>query len=313
MIEFHLDPRSGVATYLQIVQQVKEALRLGLLDVGDQLPTVREVVADLAINPNTVAKAYRELEREGLVVARPGRGTFVSGTLAGALARAPRGAAPRAASAGSSSARQAGLDEESIRALSRRRSGRRSAPSGMIAALATDALGKRFGEAGRCATARSRSPRGRSPGSRPERRGQVDAARARRRRCCARREGEIAVLGRDPRRDPGPGADVGYVAEDAPLYRSFTVGDTLEFARADEPRAGTPRRRATSSRGCAADERVGALSAGAARAGRARASRSASGRCCCSSTSRSRASTRCAGREFLQLLMEGVAETARPS
>ena len=78
MIEFHLDPRSGVATYLQIVQQVKEALRLGMLDVGDQLPTVREVVADLAINPNTVAKAYRELEREGLVVARQGRGTFIA-------------------------------------------------------------------------------------------------------------------------------------------------------------------------------------------------------------------------------------------
>ena len=82
MIEFHLDPRSGVATYLQIVQQVKEALRLGTLDVGDQLPTVREVVADLAINPNTVAKAYRELEREGLVVARQGRGTFIASTLA---------------------------------------------------------------------------------------------------------------------------------------------------------------------------------------------------------------------------------------
>ena len=82
MIEFHLDPRSGVATYLQIVQQAKDALRLGTIDVGDQLPTVREVVADLAINPNTVAKAYRELEREGLVVARQGRGTFVASTLA---------------------------------------------------------------------------------------------------------------------------------------------------------------------------------------------------------------------------------------
>src|SRR5438477_12615437 len=81
MIEFHLDPSSGVATYLQIVQQVKEALRLGTLDVGDQLPTVREVVADLAINPNTVAKAYRDLERGGLVVARQGRGTLAAITL----------------------------------------------------------------------------------------------------------------------------------------------------------------------------------------------------------------------------------------
>src|SRR5207244_3755340 len=82
VIEFHLEPRSGVAPYLQIVQQVKEALRLGLLDLGDQLPTVRDVVAVLAINPNTVAKAYRDLERDGLVVARPGRGTFIASTLA---------------------------------------------------------------------------------------------------------------------------------------------------------------------------------------------------------------------------------------
>src|SRR6266571_1568076 len=67
MIEFHLDTHSGVAAYLQIVQQVKQALRLGLLEVGDQLPTVREVVAQITINPNTVLKAYRELEREGLV------------------------------------------------------------------------------------------------------------------------------------------------------------------------------------------------------------------------------------------------------
>ena len=80
MIEFHLDPRSGVATYLQIVQQVKEALRLGTIEVGDQLPTVREVVADLAINPNTVAKAYRELEHEGIIELRHGAGAFVAGT-----------------------------------------------------------------------------------------------------------------------------------------------------------------------------------------------------------------------------------------
>src|SRR5258708_13203868 len=81
MIEFHLDTHSGVAPYLQIVQQVKQALRLGLLDVSDQLPTVREVVAQIAINPNTVLKAYRELEREGLVASRPGQGTFVQRTL----------------------------------------------------------------------------------------------------------------------------------------------------------------------------------------------------------------------------------------
>jgi GntR family transcriptional regulator len=116
MIEFHLDARSGVATYLQIVQQVKEALRLGLLDVGDQLPTVREVVADLAINPNTVAKAYRDLEREGLVVARPGRGTFVASTLADP-ALEHHDELRRQLEEWLTKARQAGLDEDSIRAL----------------------------------------------------------------------------------------------------------------------------------------------------------------------------------------------------
>ena len=116
MIEFHLEPRSGVATYLQIVQQVKEALRLGTIDVGDQLPTVREVVADLAINPNTVAKAYRDLEHEGLVVAYQGRGTFVASTLAPASLRHHEEL--RAALEGwLQTAESAGLDEESIRAL----------------------------------------------------------------------------------------------------------------------------------------------------------------------------------------------------
>jgi len=82
MIEFHLDEASGVATYLQLVQQVHQALQLGLLEPGDQLPTAQQVVAKLAINPNTVLKAYRDLEREGLVRPRPGQGTFVVGTLA---------------------------------------------------------------------------------------------------------------------------------------------------------------------------------------------------------------------------------------
>ena len=117
MIEFHLDPHSGVATYLQIVQQVREALRLGTISVGDKLPTVREVVADLAINPNTVAKAYRELEREGLVVARQGRGTFVASTFAPAASRPFYDALRAELERWLASADDAGLDEESIRAL----------------------------------------------------------------------------------------------------------------------------------------------------------------------------------------------------
>jgi GntR family transcriptional regulator len=115
-VEFHLDQRSGLPVYLQIVQQVKEALRLGLLDVGDRLPTVRQVVADLAINPNTVAKAYRELEHEGLVSATPGRGTFITSTLA-ASSLEHHEALRRSLVAWLREARSVGLDEESILAL----------------------------------------------------------------------------------------------------------------------------------------------------------------------------------------------------
>ncbi|MFD8790360.1 GntR family transcriptional regulator [Streptomyces vinaceus] len=81
MIEFQVDRHSGVATYLQLVGQVKQALRLGVLEPGDRLPTARAVVEATAINPNTVLKAYRELEREGLVEPRPGQGTFVTRSL----------------------------------------------------------------------------------------------------------------------------------------------------------------------------------------------------------------------------------------
>ena len=82
MIEFHLDGHSKVATYMQLVQQVRQSLRPGLIDPGDQLPRVREVAEALAINPNTVLKAYKELERDGLVAPRPGLGTFVVKSLA---------------------------------------------------------------------------------------------------------------------------------------------------------------------------------------------------------------------------------------
>jgi len=81
VIEFHLLSRSGVAPYLQLIQQVRSALRLGLLEEGERLPTVKEVSVALAINPNTVLKAYRELEYEGLVAGRQGVGTFVTKTV----------------------------------------------------------------------------------------------------------------------------------------------------------------------------------------------------------------------------------------
>ena len=116
LIEFSLDGRSGVSPYLQVVQQVRHALRLGLLRKGDQLPTVKDVVARLAINPNTVLKAYRELEHDGLVAARPGIGTFVTRSLTDAslAAHEPLRQDLRRWLA---RARRAGLDEESIEAL----------------------------------------------------------------------------------------------------------------------------------------------------------------------------------------------------
>ena len=116
MIEFHLDARSGVAPYRQLIHQVRQALRLGLLREGDQLPKVKDVVARLAINPNTVLKAYRELEYEGLVAARPGIGTFVTGTLDGGSLAALELLA-RDLARWLARARRAGLDDESIEAL----------------------------------------------------------------------------------------------------------------------------------------------------------------------------------------------------
>lgn len=116
MIEFHLDERSGLAPYLQLVRQVRQALRLGLLREGDQLPTVKEVVGSLAINPNTVLKAYRELERDGLVKPRPGVGTFVTATLPD-TSFAAHGPLRTDLRRWLAKARRSGLDDESIEAL----------------------------------------------------------------------------------------------------------------------------------------------------------------------------------------------------
>ena len=116
MIEFYLDGRSGLSPYLQLVQQVRHALRLGMLREGDRLPTVKDVVSRLAINPNTVLKAYRELEHEGLVAARPGAGTFVTRTLADTTLAA-HGPLRQRLQRWLADARRAGLDDESIEAL----------------------------------------------------------------------------------------------------------------------------------------------------------------------------------------------------
>jgi GntR family transcriptional regulator len=118
MIEFDLDERSGVATYLQLVQQVHDALRLGLLEPGERLPTAAQVVARLAINPNTVLKAYRDLEREGLVRARTGQGTFVVASLPGSD-RAVNARFLGSITEWLASARSAGLGPDDIEAIYR--------------------------------------------------------------------------------------------------------------------------------------------------------------------------------------------------
>jgi GntR family transcriptional regulator len=115
-IEFRLDPSSGVPTYLQLVQQVEHALRLGYLKPGDQLPKVRDVVAALTINPNTVLKAYKELEVKGLATGRPGQGTFVQATLS--QVTLPELSGLRRSMLGwLADANKAGLDEDGLVAL----------------------------------------------------------------------------------------------------------------------------------------------------------------------------------------------------
>ncbi|HEY1728820.1 MAG TPA: GntR family transcriptional regulator [Candidatus Baltobacteraceae bacterium] len=74
---FTVDPRSGVPIYLQLIEQVKRGVALGTLASGEQLPTVKALALELTVNPNTVARAYRDLERDGVIETSPGRGSFV--------------------------------------------------------------------------------------------------------------------------------------------------------------------------------------------------------------------------------------------
>ncbi|MFH8384116.1 GntR family transcriptional regulator [Kitasatospora sp. NPDC018058] len=116
MIEFHVDRADSLPAYAQLVRQVREALRLGVLKPGDRLPAVRDVVVSCTVNANTVLKAYKELEHVGLVEARQGSGTFVTGSLGAVdphdMARLRTGLARWVAEA-----RQAGLEDEDVKAL----------------------------------------------------------------------------------------------------------------------------------------------------------------------------------------------------
>ena len=138
-MEFRLDLGSGVPPYLQLVHQVEHALRLGALAPGDQLPKVRDVVAKLAINPNTVSKAYRELELKGLAVGRPGQGTFIAATLS-QVGLPELTELRRSLLAWAAAADAAGLDHEAMAAL--------------VASVLRDVRDRRGGSAGRRGAAR---------------------------------------------------------------------------------------------------------------------------------------------------------------
>jgi GntR family transcriptional regulator len=116
MFRFRLDGSSGVPPYLQLVHQVRQSLLLGYLQEGDRLPTVKDVAADLAINPNTVVKAYRQLEHEGLAGGRPGQGTFITATSSTALP-AEQQALRASLEEWLRAAAEAGLDEAAVTAL----------------------------------------------------------------------------------------------------------------------------------------------------------------------------------------------------
>jgi DNA-binding transcriptional regulator YhcF (GntR family) len=117
LIQFHLDQKSGIPFYVQLVQQVRQALLFGMLKAGDRLPTVKEVVAQVAINPNTVLRAYRDLEHEGVVISRPGLGTFVSANPPASMARDQYRALRADLERSIRKARALGLDEDILASL----------------------------------------------------------------------------------------------------------------------------------------------------------------------------------------------------
>ena len=117
LINFRLDPRTGVAPYRQLVDQVRQAVSLGLLRPGDRLPSVREVVTQVTINPNTVHRAYRDLEHEGVVEGRAGLGTFVTASASSRVTAEDRAVLLEELRGWVGRARRAGLDGEGIAAL----------------------------------------------------------------------------------------------------------------------------------------------------------------------------------------------------
>ena len=247
-IEFRLDAASGVPTYLQLVHQVEHALRLGYLTPGDQLPKVRDVVASLAINPNTVLKAYKELETKGLTAGRPGQGTFIQATLS--QVALPELTGLRHSLLGwLTTADAAGLDEDGIVALFtsalrdfyERRSGTRTAAARRAAKRRASHEHERHRDqrpgqavrqhvgAARVLAGDPRRARGRA--GRPERRRQDHAAepggRPGRHRPRAPSPCSAACAAGSPAALDG----IAFVAQDTPLYKNLSAADMLHLTR----------------------------------------------------------------------------------
>ncbi len=243
-IEFRLDGAFGVPVYLQLVQQVEHALRLGYLKPGDQLPKVRDVVGALAINPNTVLKAYRELETKGLAAGRPGQGTFIVAGL-GQVALPELAGLRRSLLGWLAEAAAAGLDQDGVVALvtsALRDSGdRRGGPGGRawrcgwrgggggVNVIEASGLGKRYGSTWAVRGLAVAIPAGRVAALvGPNGAGKttllnlvVGLA--------APTAGVVTVLGGRP---PGSRAaldGIAFVAQNTPLYKGLSAADMLHL------------------------------------------------------------------------------------
>ena len=229
MIEFYLDTKSGVSPYLQLVHQVRRALKLGTLREGDQLPTVREVVGSIAINPNTVSKAYRELEHEGLIAARAGVGTFVTARRQRPGPRTARAAAPRPRAVAPPRPRRRARRRVHRGAVPHLVSVRHPRSVMSEAALETNGLGKRYRSHWALEDCTLRFPRGHVVGLV----GPNGAGKSTLLNLAAGllepTAGSIEVLGQPTSDDPALLARIGFVPQDASLYGGLSVEDHLRL------------------------------------------------------------------------------------